>query len=336
MSITSAIHLPQDQYLHTDAANEWWWHIGTLTSGDRVFGFEINAAKRQFAGQNVLFTEIMLTDVANQIHYQATTLFPYVESWAQSDPSQPWQVTLGDAGSNGAVSMTAPASDIGAMTISAGFTDSQTDTEIVFALQMQQQGQPLLVWGTGYSPGTGPIDPTNRNFYYSFTGLECSGTVSIGDEAVPVEGTTWMDHEYGKFPDSTNWILQDAQLDNGVHLSSFASNAPPHQDVPMPSNLTVLATDGNSTFYTNCTITPRAPVWTSPEGVQYCTVMEVDIPDLDGFLTFTSSMPDQEFRSNYAPVYEGVATVSGQLWGEEVQGPAWIEQALGKLALGRF
>ena len=56
------LRLPQDMYLHEGAPTEWWWHIGTLRAGERVFGFEINAAS--FEGQGFAFTQVMLSDVA--------------------------------------------------------------------------------------------------------------------------------------------------------------------------------------------------------------------------------------------------------------------------------
>ncbi len=39
---TSAISLPKDQYAHTGAPTEWWWHVGTLKSKD---GRTINATR---------------------------------------------------------------------------------------------------------------------------------------------------------------------------------------------------------------------------------------------------------------------------------------------------
>lgn len=92
------IRLPQDHYLHPGAPTEWWWHIGTLRAGERTFGFEINAAS--FIDRGLAFTQVMLTDVAHQRHYQRTTPFlpplafrPY--HWAQSDASKDWAVQLG-------------------------------------------------------------------------------------------------------------------------------------------------------------------------------------------------------------------------------------------------
>lgn len=98
-SILSGIHLPADHYMHRDAPTEWWWNIGTLTAVDgRIFGFEINAVSYKDRGFG--FTQIMLSDVASQAHYQRSTIYvpPYgvdFDTWAQSDPTRDWHVGLG-------------------------------------------------------------------------------------------------------------------------------------------------------------------------------------------------------------------------------------------------
>lgn len=93
------LKMPQDMYLHKGAPTEWWWHIGTLKAGDRTFGFEINTAS--FEKDGFAFSQIMLSDIKNQRHYQRTT--PYVppmnfqpDTWAQSDVSKDWYARLGD------------------------------------------------------------------------------------------------------------------------------------------------------------------------------------------------------------------------------------------------
>src|ERR1700723_1455368 len=69
----SAIFMPADQYLHRGAPTEWWWHVGTLQSDDRIFGFEINTAA--YSDRGFAFSQVMLTDVANAKHYQRTTIY---------------------------------------------------------------------------------------------------------------------------------------------------------------------------------------------------------------------------------------------------------------------
>lgn len=92
------IHLPADHYMHRGAPTEWWWNIGTLSCGDRIFGFEINAAV--FRDRAFGFSQVMLSDVANQKHYQRTTTFQPpagvdFDTWAQADPTRDWHVGLG-------------------------------------------------------------------------------------------------------------------------------------------------------------------------------------------------------------------------------------------------
>lgn len=93
--------LPKDMYRHNGAPTEWWWHIGTLRAGDRVFGFELNAAS--FIGQGFAMTQMSLADVESEQHYQRTQVYlpkPIgnfdVSTWAEGDPSKDWYARLGD------------------------------------------------------------------------------------------------------------------------------------------------------------------------------------------------------------------------------------------------
>lgn len=99
-AIFSAVHLPADHYRHTDAPTEWWWHVGTLkTAEGRVFGFEINTASYT-DDRNVGFSQVMLTDVKNEAHYQRTAGFAPPQgydplTWAEPDVTKDWHVGLG-------------------------------------------------------------------------------------------------------------------------------------------------------------------------------------------------------------------------------------------------
>jgi predicted secreted hydrolase len=125
----SAIFLPADQYMHRGVPTEWWWHVGTLRAGERVFGFEINAAA--FSDRGYAFSQIMLTDLANRRQYQAsTTYWPPVAvdfaNWAEHDPTRDWHVGLGSVSNRlSAIKVTNPGSGYSAekppaVTISGG------------------------------------------------------------------------------------------------------------------------------------------------------------------------------------------------------------------------
>ena len=330
MPVTDFIALPRDQYAHLGAQAEWWWHTGTLKCGDRVFGFEINATGHSQAQDELppfSFSQIMVTDVQAQAHYQKTTLFAYDPSWAQSNPDTTWYASLGVGGTDGFIDMMqAGSGDPMNMVVEAIFQDGQTACAL--NLVMTHQGPPLLVWGDGRKlVNPDAPDPLNRyNYYYSLTQMRASGRLRIGGESFDVEGVTWMDHEYGAFAMSTRWILQDMQLDNGLRISNVVETTPPVLNQPMASYVSILWPDGVSTLV-NAITTPLAPTWVGSTGITYCLTMRIEIPEHNALLTVSSLMPGQEF-SEPAVVYEGVAWAEGEFSGQAVSGTAWLEQRI--------
>ena len=149
MALTSAIQLPLDQYAHVGAPSEWWWHIGTVKSGDRIFGFEMNATGRPDG--NYGFTQIMVSDISAKVHYQATSgVLPLPADWAESDPSKTWGVKLaGTIGGNGVITMQGAPGNCYDMQVDASFSDAKSGTPVSLSMRFVQDGQPLLVWGTG-------------------------------------------------------------------------------------------------------------------------------------------------------------------------------------------
>jgi len=322
----SPIHLPADQYLHLGAPTEWWWHTGTLKAADRTFGFEINAASFGAEGFTLGFTEVMLTDVKQKTHFQKTlTVSDFnPNTWAEHDPSKKWFVKLGD------VSMQAPQSDPTNMSVTAKLVDAKTKTVATFNLQLQQEGLPFIVWGTGVQPAP-PPKPTleKNNFYYSLTRLKASGSITIGDQKFDVTGVTWMDHEYGLFGTKTDrpkWILQDLQLDNGVCVSNYSVD-PPKLGQKLKSFATVQRKDG-TTYFVNSFVTPTEP-WTSPDShITYFMTLKVEIPAFEATIIVKSLVDSQEFPG-VGSVYEGVASAKGKFEGKDVSGTAWNEQTMG-------
>ena len=331
------INLPRDQYAHPAAPTEWWWHIGTLRAGERIFGFEINATRNGTGDLgSYAFSQIMVSDVASKKHYHRTTLQEFDAQWAESNPRKSWYVRLpGDATTSGAVLLNGPAGDPFLMTAYATFDDAESRTRVTINLTMRQEGPPMLVWGNGRSED--PEDPDGDtpieryNFYYSYTRVHAKGSITIGSTTVDVEGVTWMDHEYGAFSQDEHWTLGDAQLDNGVCFSTYTTDVKAHPEVgvPLDSVVSMLWPDGRSEYYKNCVTTPGKPTWKGATGILYCLSQKVLIPELKNtVLTFRSRLRDQEFVTESEPIYEGVGTVTGKLLGERVSGDAWVEQII--------
>lgn len=337
-----AIHLPLDQYGHKYedhgvtkyAPTEWWWHIGTLKEvggQQRTFGFEINAANLFSTG----LLQISLTDVSKNAHYQkSATITNCPVDWAAYDPSKDWFVKLRDD-SDTSITMNAPKSAPTDMKVNASFNDA-SGTTCSFDLKLKQEGEPLLVWGTGVhvvnSNKTAPLE--KNNFYYSLTNLQASGTIKMlkGDsaETIEVEGVTWMDHEYGAFPPNTKWILQDIQLENGVQLSNFAIvKQQLYPGEVLASNASILI-GGESYFIP--TKLKLSEVEKVDEKYYFMALnIEIDYEELGitANLTVKSLVVDQVFCGpGNADIYEGVASVSGTYNNKAVSGSAWSEQNL--------
>lgn len=329
-----AISLPEDQYGHRGAPTEWWWHIGTLVTSDgRKFGFEINATNMN----PIAFTQIAIIDIQQQRYLQKVNLIPQCpKNWAEYDSSKPWYVKL-DGPSvdirDGAVFMTSISNNPMYMDILATFNDLHTETPCKIKLKLVQQGSPLLVWGNGCKEvnpdGNTPL--TRNNYYYSLTHLLAAGNITIGDDSYDVSGLTWMDHEYGAFPKNYKWLLQDIQLNNGIHLSNFTDGSLPIQNKPMRSNATILLKNGKSVFVNSIT-TPLPPTFVGEKGTLYYQnfKIEIDTPDIVASFLVSSAVSDQVFSDPMgADIYEGVANCIGVYNGVDVKGNAWIEQNLG-------
>lgn len=334
----SVIDIPADQYLHNGAPTEWWWHIGALRAGDRVFGFEINAAS--FAGQGgVAFTQVMLSDVADDTHYQQTTVYMPGQfdpaAWAQTDPTKDWYARLGDPKSGSSfISMEAPwGQTLSNRNVTALLVDDATQTRVRFQLTFAQNGAPFVVWGTGVSAveGTSGDHLHTNNYYYSLTRLATTGTIELGSDTFEVTGVTWMDHEYGAFTHGgqpVKWTLQDMQLNNGVCISNYFVPEAGQKltlDQPSPSTATVQTADG-AMYCVPAILTPIERTWKSPKtGQNYFLDFKVEIESFGAKLEVRSLMEAQEFTTG--PVYEGIASATGTFDGVDVLGDAWNEQA---------
>jgi predicted secreted hydrolase len=338
MRVPPYILLPQDQYAHAGAPAEWWWHIGTLNCGERRFGFEICAAGylQSPSAPAFLLSSLMLTDVAAERHYQAISAFAWNADWAQTSTARPLSVQVGVGAPSGSIELSAPTDDPLRMRVDASFVDSgQGTTPVSLRLNLAQERQPLLVWGDGRSPK--PANPDGKtpleryNFYYSLADLQATGTVQVGDTVYEVTGLTWMDHEYGAWPQSLRWALQDLQLENGVRLSNYTLvEGALAENQPLQAQASVLWPDGTSTFVESVT-TALGKSWTGPSGTVYFPTMRVDIPSLDASLVVTSLIPDQEFWNKDfkgLAVYEAVAYAQGVFEGRPTCGTAWNEQRL--------
>ncbi len=303
----STIKLPADQANHPEVDTEWWFLIGTLKSGDRSFGVEVNIAR--FANA-LAQSYVKIADVKGGKNHAEV----------QNDPISVLKT------SNTEFSAELPnakmSGPLDAITVSARLPDGAIE------LTLSQKGPPLVVFGTGREDLGGFI--TN---YYALTNLAAKGTLTLDGQSFEVSGLLWMDHEYGGWGKHVTWSWTGTQLDNGVSIMAFTSEAT-EVDKPQPGLATILMPDG-SEYLEAVTMTPRSPAWKSETtGQVYFTAWTLAIPGHNACLDLVSSPEDQEFivpaiGKIVQPfgVYEAVSTISGTWDGQPVAGQSWNEQA---------
>jgi predicted secreted hydrolase len=303
----STITLPADQANHPGVDTEWWFLIGTLKSGDRVFGVEVNIAR--FANA-LAQSYVKITDVSGGKNHAEVLNYPIsVLKTSNTD----FSAELPNA------KMAGP---LDAIAVSGKLPDGAIE------LSLSQSGPPLVVFGTGREDLGGFI--TN---YYSLTNLAAKGTLTLDGQSFEASGTLWMDHQYGGWGKHVTWAWTGTQLENGVSIMAFTA-APTEVDKPQSGLATILLPDGKE-FLEQVTMTPRSPSWTSETtGQVYFTAWTLAIPGHNACLDIFSSPADQEFivpaiGKVVQPfgVYEAVSTATGTWDRQPIAGQSWNEQA---------
>ena len=192
----STINLPADQAARPVDV-EWWFLIGTVKSGDRSFGVEINIAR---FGDVISQTYVKIADVAGGRNYAEVINYP---ASALKTSTTEFSATLPTA------TMSGPLDN---MKASGKLPDGTID------LTLSQKGPPLVVFGTGRADLGGFVSN-----YYALTNIAAKGTLSFNGQSFDVIGLLWMDHQYGGWGSHVTWGWTGTQLDNGVSIMAFTS-----------------------------------------------------------------------------------------------------------------
>lgn len=303
----TTITLPADQANHPQYDTEWWFLIGTVKSGDRAFGVEINIAR--FAN-SISQSYVKIADVKGDKNHAEVIMYPMSE------------LKTSDAEFSAAL----PNAKMSGTLDNIKATGKLADGSGTLDLTVSQKGPPLVVFGTGRQDLGGFV--TN---YYALTNLETKGTLTLNGETFEVAGKLWMDHEYGGWGKHVTWSWTGTQLDNGVSIMAFTAEGT-EADKPQSGVATILMPDGKE-YFEPVTMTPRNPTWKSEAtGETYFTAWTLTIPGHNSCLDIVSSPAAQEFvfqamGKTAGGVYEAVSTISGTWDGKPIAGQSWNEQA---------
>jgi len=310
---------PADHGPHPDFRIEWWYATGNLRA--------TNGSGRRFGYQFTIFRTALAPDTGQtrrasawatrQLYMAHVTLsdldagrFYHRESFqrgavglagAQADPLRVW------LGPNELRGGSTPADDgVPPLAIRA-----VADGGARYDLRLRSTRPPVLQGDRGLS-AKGP-EPGNASFYYSLTRLATSGVVTVGGEAIPVEGLSWLDREWSTSAlgaGVVGWDWFALHLDDGRDLMLYRLRRT-DGSADRFSRGTLVDADGTARAFGigDFSLEPEG-TWDSPRGGTYPARWRVRIPSEQIELRVTPTMADQELDATIR-YWEGAVDVAG-------------------------
>lgn len=333
---TSKVSLPKDEGAHVGAKTEWWYLNGHLRDEQgREYGFmdalfdtpdvidaRYNRDLPLMPGASLLDTAF--TQISEGKHTEFRTPHFHAPNSQPHDGFTP--EVLGQQFKDSRGLWRVERLDDETIHLTGPHGDAKLD------LTLKHHKAPLLMGGEGEIP----MGPFGLSKYYTWSRLEASGTVQIDGETRKVEGSAWMDHQWGDmqmFHGYDGWDWFGIQLDNGADINAFRFRGPDGGNVQAAVGLS--RPDGAQATSEQMALTPQS-WWTSPQtGITYPTSWHVAIPDRQIELDITPTFDDQEMDGSsphghpaLAPVptyWEGSMRVVGTVAGQPVTGKAYGE-----------
>jgi predicted secreted hydrolase len=210
------LRFPRDLGSHPDYAIEWWYITGRLLAREREFGFQLTFFRSRvpatqnmtsaFAAKQLIFAHAAVTDVAGKKLWHDQRISREGFEIAQTNQNDT-DISLRDW------SLRRDGSRYQAKAVTSDFS---------FELMLNET-QAILLQGDRGLSRKGP-QPEQSSYYYSLPQLQVSGTLGLGKESLPVQGTAWLDHEWSQSlldPQAVGWDWIGMNLLDGSALTAF-------------------------------------------------------------------------------------------------------------------
>ena len=304
-SSVPAIQFPRDESPHS-APIEWWYYTGSLKADSgATFGFELVVFQGMVVGIPSYGAHYAITDQGKGTYQLATQTSLVDQRGATSGfdlQVGPWTMS-GHAGED---------------TLSAQMPGYGLD------IALTAKKPVVLQYGKGWMT----IGSTNPFYYYSYTRMGVTGSLTVDSVKETVTGEAWMDHQWGDMgSDYVGWDWFSLRLDDLSELMLF-----------------VVRRAGKDGFYGGTLVGPNGSVqnlnqgdftitaqgqWTSPHTqATYPQGWTIAVPAAAINVTITPVLPDQEFYESLAgsPIYwEGLCNITGTREGTPLGGSAYVE-----------
>jgi len=327
---------PQDHFSHPEFKTEWWYYSGHLQSlgqDGKSFGYQLTFfrtglaretkhQKSKWSIQDLYFAHLAITD-------ESRRKFGYLE-----------KMSRGSLGEAGAFSYQASEKTFriwiedwsiegkgpGMQNHSLKAGDRNFGIELMLAPEKNpvihgQNGISQKAEGEGYA-----------SHYYSIPRLKTEGKIFLQKEEVPVQGISWMDHEFGSTQlreYQVGWDWFSLQLDKGPELMFYQMRQKDGKIDPYSSGTIILHDGTNQHLPKKDFQIEVLKQWKSQKsGAIYPSKWKIKIPGHQIELTLSPTVKDQELvtkESTRVTYWEGSVKVEGTYQGNPIKGMGYVE-----------
>ncbi|HEY0393929.1 MAG TPA: lipocalin-like domain-containing protein [Candidatus Elarobacter sp.] len=317
---------PRDHAAHAGFQSEWWYYTGHLRARDgRRFGYELTFFRfglrpgdpRAVRGASA-WRRHQLFPAHLAITDERGGRFVYFERFAREAlgmgraSERTLDVVAGDWSLRG----------------DAPFTMRAFAGDVGLELTDVAEKPPAVHGHDGVSLKAACA--TCASHYYSMTRLRTSGTLRYGGERLAVEGTSWMDHEFGSDElqgDQAGWDWYSIQLDDRRELMLYRLRRKDGSLTPESSG-SLIERGGGVRYLRSADVIAQAQgTWTSPHsGAVYPSGWRVRVPPAGLDVLLTPLVRDQELANLVEGVsyWEGAVDVADATTGRHL-GQGYVE-----------
>lgn len=319
---------PDDHGPHESFRTEWWYFTGNLQTPDgKLFGYQFtifrtalsssqNIRSSEWAADDIYMGHFAISDISSGKHYSSERFSRGDDqlAGAYSNPLKVWLEDWRIEGEYPSANFKMPV-----FSVISSCDNFSIDIELIPV-------KPLVLQGENGLSRKG-VQEGNSSYYYSYTRLETSGTLTIEGEKYVVSGLSWMDREWSTSALDTNqvgWDWFSLQLDNGMDIMYYQIRDKDGNPDEF-SKGSVILPDGTKIGINSEQIELEViSDWLSPEGVSYPSEWRFEIPSMEIELRLKPFFNEQEMDLS-VKYWEGAINVLGNYAEIQVRGKGYVE-----------
>ena len=316
---------PDDHGPHPEFRHEWWYFTGNLRApGGRRFGYQLTFFRFALSPDAADRGSRWATNQAYMAHFAVTDAqgnrFRFFERTGRGAlgiagaTARPFRVWLDDWSVEGADASTLP--------IRLRAAEGGTSVDLVL-----DTAGPIVLQGDRGLSRKGAA-PGNASYYYSMTRLATRGNVLVEDTSLPVEGSSWLDREWGTSSlekGQSGWDWFALQLSDGRDLMFYRLRRGDGGADPFSAGTLVLPDGSFRPLSPDDVRVEILEHWRSPEsGARYPSRWRLRLPTEGLELEVVPRVADQELRTAVR-YWEGAVGVRGTARGKPVEGDGYVE-----------